>query len=114
MAPVAHQAAAYDVLRGTDQATIASFSISVEDAVAGRRYSAIITDDPGPPPGYPPSLGRYYRLCPQPLLAGVPAGLFLPVAGINIRPAAVWLPDGSESCQAAVAILDGAGQEGRR
>jgi len=114
MAPVAHQDAAYDVLRGTDQAAIASFSISVADAVAGRRYSAIITDDPGPPLGYPPSLRRYYRPCPQPLLAGVPAGLFLPVAGINIRPAAVWLPDGSESCQAAVAILDGAGQEGRR
>ena len=114
MVPVAHQDAAYDVLRATDQAAIASFSTSVADAVAGRRYSAIITDDPGPPLGYPPSLGRYYRLCPQPLLAGVPAGLFLPVAGISIRPAAVWLPDGSESCQAAIAILDGAGQEGRR
>jgi hypothetical protein len=114
MAPVAHQDAAYDVLRGTDQAAIASFRTSVADAVAARRYSAIITDDSGPPLGYPASLSRYYRRCPQPLLAGVPASVFFPVAGINIRPAAIWLPDGSESCQVAVAILDGAGQEGRR
>jgi hypothetical protein len=110
MAPAAHQDAVYDVLRATDRAAIASFQASVADAVAARRYSAIITDGPGPPVGYPSSLSRYYLQCPQPLLAGVPAGLFRPVAGLGVRPAAVWLPRGSESCQAAVAILDGAGQ----
>ena len=115
MAPTAHQDAAYDVLRGTSQAAIASFRSSVAAAVAARRFSAIITDGPGLPQGYPPWLSRYYRLCPQPLLAGVPAALFSPVAGISARPAALWLPvGGSLSCQAAVSLLDGAGTGGRR
>ena len=111
MAPAAHQDAAHDVLRASDQAAIASFRSSVADAIAARRYSAIITDGPGPPPGYPPSLSRYYRECPQPLLAGVPAALFRPVAGISARPASIWLPRDSVSCQAAVRVIDGAGKE---
>ena len=112
LTPVAHQDAAYDVLRASDQAAIASFTVSAADAVAGRRFSAIITDGPGPPLGYPSSLGRYYRQCPQPLLAGDPAAVFRPVAGVSARPAALWLPLGdSESCQAAVSVLDGAGKE---
>jgi hypothetical protein len=111
MAPAAHQDAAHDVLRGSDQAAIASFRASAADAVAARRFSAIITDGPGPPPGYPPSVSRYYRLCPQPLLAGVPAAMFRPVAGIGARPASLWLPRGRGSCQAAVSVLDGAGKE---
>ncbi len=115
MALAAHQDAAYDVLRGTNQAAIASFRSGVAAAVAARRFSAIITDGPGLPQGYPPSLSRYYRLCPQPLLARVPAGLFRPVAGISARPAALWLPlGGSLSCQAAVSLLDGAGTGGSR
>jgi hypothetical protein len=109
MAPAAHQDAAYDVLRGTNQAAIASFRDSTAAAVTARRFSVIVTDGPGPPLGYPSSLSRYYRLCPQPLLAGVPAALFRPVAGISARPAALWLPLGSSvSCQAAVNILGGA------
>ena len=87
MAPAAHQDAAYDVLRGTDQAAIASFRAQRAAAVAARRFSAIITDGPGLPQGYPASLGRYYQRCPQPLLAGVPAALFRPVAGVSVRPA---------------------------
>jgi Dolichyl-phosphate-mannose-protein mannosyltransferase len=106
MAPAAHQDAAYDVLRASDQAAIASFRRSVADAIAAHRFTAIITDGPGPPLGYPPSLTRYYRPCPQPLLAGLPADVFRPVAGIGIRPAAVWLPRGQGSCPAAVRILD--------
>ena len=94
MTPTAHQDAAYDVLRATDQTAIASFRRSAANAVAAHRFSAIITDGPGLPLGYPPSLGRYYRQCPQPLLAGVPAALFRPVAGVGIRPASVWLPRG--------------------
>jgi len=111
MTPAAHQDAAHDVLRASDQAAIASFRDSVADAVAARRFSAIITDGPGAPPGFPPSLGRYYHQCPQPLLAGVPAAVFRPVAGISARPASLWLPRGSGSCQAAVSVLDGAGKE---
>ncbi|HEY1624440.1 MAG TPA: glycosyltransferase family 39 protein [Streptosporangiaceae bacterium] len=112
MTPVAHQDAGYDVLRATDQVAIARLSASAADAFAAHRYSAVITDGPWLPPGIPAALSVYYRQCPQPLLAGVPASLFLPVAGINVRPAEVWLPDGAGSCQAAVAILDGTGQEG--
>ena len=108
MAPTAHQDAAYDVLRATDQAAIASFTRSAASAVAARQFSAIITDSPGVPLGYPPSLSRYYRQCPQPLLAGVPAALFDPVAGVLARPAYVWLPAGRGSCAAAVRVLDGA------
>jgi hypothetical protein len=105
--PVAHQDAAYDVLRASGQGPAGRFRHSAAEAVASRRFSAIITDDPGPPPGYPSSLGRYYRVCPQPLLAGVPAALFRPVGGASVRPRFVWLPvDGSRSCTAAVRLLD--------
>jgi hypothetical protein len=113
LAPTAHQDAAYDVLRATDQTAIASFRRSAANAVAARRFSAIITDGPGVPLGYPSSLSRYYRQCPQPLLAGVPAALFLPVAGAKVRPAYVWLPPGSGSCDAAVSLLDGPAKESR-
>jgi hypothetical protein len=106
MAPTAHQDAAYDVLRATDQTAIASFLRSAADAVTARRFSAIITTGPGLPLGYPPSLPQYYEQCPQPLLAGVPAGVFAPVAGGDARPAVLWLPRGG-SCLAAVSILDG-------
>jgi hypothetical protein len=105
--PVAHEDAALDVLRATDQAAIASFRRTAAAAVATRAFSAIITDGPGLPAGYPASLGRYYRECPQPLLAGVPAALFRPVAGVQDRPVTVWLPRGSGSCQVAVGRLDG-------
>jgi hypothetical protein len=111
--PTAHQDAAYDVLRATDQTAIASFTRSAADAVAARRFSAIITDGPGLPFGYPASLSRYYEQCPQPLLAGVPGTVFVPVAGVDTRPAVLWLPRGSASCQADVSLLNGAGPEGR-
>ena len=105
--PVAHQDAAYDVLRATDQAAIASFKRSVSAALAAQRFSAVITDSPGWPLGYRPALGRYYQRCPQPLLAGVQAAVFEPVAGIAGRPAFVWVPRGSGSCPAAVRALTG-------
>jgi hypothetical protein len=112
--PTAHEDAAHDVLRATDQTAIASFRRSAANAVATRRFSAIITDGPGLPLGYPSSLNRYYRLCPQPLLAGVPAALFRPVAGVDARPVSVWLPQGGRSCQTAVSLLDGAVTKGRQ
>jgi hypothetical protein len=105
--PTAHQDAAADVLRATNQAAITSFNSSVAAAVVGRRFSAIITDGPGLPPGYPSWLTRYYLQCPQPLLAGVPAALFRPVAGVPVRPEAVWIPHGRGSCAAIVNLLNG-------
>jgi hypothetical protein len=113
MAPVAHQDAAYDVLRASDQAAIASFRRSATEAVDARRFSAIITDGSGQPFASPPSLSQYYYQCPQPLLAGVPAALFLPVAGAEVRPMHVWLPRGGGSCATAVSILDGTAKESR-
>jgi hypothetical protein len=113
MAPAAHQDAAYDVLRASDQAAIASFRRSATEAVAARRFSAIITDGPGPPFANPPSLSQNYYQCPQPLLAGVPAALFLPVAGVKVRPGYIWLPRGGRSCAAAVSVLDGTAKAGR-
>jgi hypothetical protein len=107
MAPTAHEDAAHDVLRATNQTAIASFRRSAASAVATHRFSAIITDGPGVPAGYPSTLSRYYRQCPQPLLAAVPGARFRPVAGVRIRPAWVWLPRGSNSCPAVVRLLDG-------
>jgi len=112
MAPAAQEDAAHDVLRASDQAAIDSFRRSAARAVTGRRFSAIITGSPGPPFANPASLSRYYHRCAQPLLAGVPAGVFVPVAGADVRPEYVWLPRGGVSCATAVRLLDGAGGEG--
>ncbi|HEX4253699.1 MAG TPA: glycosyltransferase family 39 protein [Streptosporangiaceae bacterium] len=120
MAPTAHEDAAHDVLRATNQTAIASFRRSAAQALATHRFSAIITDGAGVPPGYPETLGRYYHQCPQPLLAGVPAARFRPVAGVQIRPVSVWLPrlpEGtreSKSCPAVVRLLDGTADGGHR
>ena len=113
MAPVAQEDATHDVLRASDQAAIASFRQSAAHAIAERRFSAIVTGGAGPPFANPPSLSRYYHRCAQPLLAGVPAGVFLPVAGAKVRPEYVWLPRGGGSCATAVRLLDGARMEGR-
>ena len=114
MTPVSQEDAAHDVLRAADQAAIASFRRSAARAVAERRFSAIITGSPTPPFANPPSLGRYYHRCAQPLLPGVPADVFLPVAGARVRPEYVWLPWDGDSCATAVRLLDGAREEGRR
>ena len=76
--------------------------------MAARRFSAIVTDNAEPPDGFPRDLMRYYRRCPQTLLAGVPPAVFQAVAGLPGRPAYVWLPVGGASCAAAVRALDGA------
>ncbi len=112
MAPIAQEDAAHDVLRASDQAAIASFRRSSAHAVGERRFSAIITGGPGTPFADPPSLGRYYHECAQQLLAGIPADVFVPVAGASVRPEYVWLPRGGVSCATAVRLLDGAPGEG--
>lgn len=113
MAPAAaHEDAAYDVLRGSGLSAITGFTRSAEHAIATYQYSAIILDSQTPPQGYEPWLSLYYRECPQPLLAGVPAAEFRPLAGvITSRPFSVWLPKGRGSCPATVKILDGSGKE---
>jgi Dolichyl-phosphate-mannose-protein mannosyltransferase len=103
---VAHQGATDDVLRASDPAVIASFWRSTARAVAARRFSAIVTENAGPPDGFPPDLGRYYRRCPQTLLPGLPPAVFQPPAGPPGRPVYVWLPAGA-SCAATVRVLNG-------
>jgi hypothetical protein len=104
---VAHQGAADDVLRASDPAGRAIFETSAARAVAARRFSAIVTENAGPPDGFPRDLMRYYRRCPQTLLPGVPPALFQAVAGPPGRPVYVWLPVGGASCAATVRALDG-------
>ena len=105
---VAHQGATDDVLRASDPAVIASFRRSAARAVATRRFSAIVTENAGPPDGFPPDLVRYYRRCPQALLPGVPQAVFQPVAG-PARTAGLRMASGrGASCAAAVRALNGA------
>ena len=111
--PVEDRAAAADVLRATNQVAIGSFTRSAGRAVAARRFSAIITELGGDLAGFPAGLDRFYRRCPQPLLAGVAPAVFRPVAGAPARPMTVWLPDGRGSCAAAVHDLDGSGGDRR-
>jgi hypothetical protein len=66
-----------------------------------------VTENAGPPDGFPADLGRYYRRCPQALLPGAPQAVFQPVAGPPGRPAYLWLPPGA-SCAAAVSVLNDA------
>jgi hypothetical protein len=105
---VAHQGAADDVLRASGTTGTVSFRSSAARAVAARRFSAIVTENAGPPDGFPRDLTRYYHRCPQTLLRGVPPAVFQAVAGPPGRPTYVWLPTGGASCAAAVRALDGA------
>ena len=110
---VAHQGATDDLLRASGPAGMANFRSSAARAVAARRFSAIVTENAGPPDGFPPDLRRYYRRCPEMLLPGVPQARFQPVAGPPGRPAYVWLPAGAAaSCAATVRALDGSPVDG--
>ncbi len=104
MAPAAHPAAVYDVLRATDKAGIASYRHSAEEAVTTRRFSAFISDSPGLPLDGPPSLLKDYHECVQ----AVPT-LFVPAAGsTRLQAVELWIPRSGVSCQAAFSIFDGA------
>ena len=104
---VEDQIAAADVLHGKDRAAIVAFTDSVAAAVATRRFSAIITELPKDLRGFPPDLPRYYQLCPQMPLAGVPPAPFSPGPGGEGHSVSVWVPVGGESCAAAVRALEG-------
>jgi hypothetical protein len=101
MAPVAHPAAVSDVLGSTDRTARASFRRSAEEAVTTHRFSAFITDSLEPPLFNPSALGRDYHECVQPAPT-----LLVPVARHAPRPAVVWIPWGSVSCQTALSILE--------
>jgi hypothetical protein len=105
-APAAVPGAVYDVLRATDKAGITSYRRSAYEAVKARQFSAIIASGAGRPLYNPPNIIQDYQECLQPLPAG-PATLLVPVAGSSPRPAVVWIPRGSGSCQDAISILDG-------
>jgi hypothetical protein len=104
---VEDQIAAADILRASDRTAIRIFTHSIASAVAARRFSAIITEQDPDLRGFPPDLPRYYRRCPQMLLADVPPALFRPIADSVSRPVSVWLPVGRGSCAMAVRVLDG-------
>jgi hypothetical protein len=106
MAPAAVPGAAFDVVRATDRGGITSYRHSARQAVKARQFSAIITESPGRPLYNPPNLAQDYQECLQPLPAG-PATLLVPVPGSRPRPAVVWIPRGSGSCQDAISVLDG-------
>ncbi|MCW2877462.1 MAG: hypothetical protein JWQ95_1562 [Sphaerisporangium sp.] len=97
--PVAHRAAAHDVLRGTNRAAREQLERSIVRAVAERRFAAIVVEQPADLTGFPPDLTRYYRRCPQRLLADVPDMVFRPVDGAPLRPATLLLPLGRGSCE---------------
>jgi hypothetical protein len=109
MAPTATPGAVFDVVRATDKAGIDSYRNSAREAVKTRQFSAIITVSPGHPLYNPPNLFHDYQECVQPLPAG-PDTLLVPVSdsvGSRLRPAVVWIPRGSGSCQHAISVLNG-------
>jgi hypothetical protein len=97
--------AAADVWNSTFQRPKTVFMTSLTQAVAGQRYSAIITQFQRDLRGFPADLPRYYHLCPQTLLDGALSVPFPPNA--TAYPVSVWLPIGhGPSCAAVARMLD--------
>jgi len=111
MTPFAHPGAVFDIVRATDPPGIESYRTSAEKALAAHQYSAIISNSPGRPLFNPPNLTKEYQECQQPLPAG-PGTLLVPVAGGAARPAVVWIPRGSGTCQSVISVLN-SGKAGR-
>jgi Dolichyl-phosphate-mannose-protein mannosyltransferase len=108
MAPAATPGAVFDVVRATDKAGIESYRHSAREAVKDQQFSAIIAASLGHPLYNPPNLVQDYQECLQPLPAG-PGTLLVPVSdseGSRLRPAVVWIPRGSGSCQDAISVLN--------
>jgi hypothetical protein len=97
------QVAAADILRASDQTAKTIFTQSIASAVAQQRFTAIITQLGMDLRGFPADLRRYYRRCPQVLVAGVPPAPFTP--GADEWTVSVWLPVGRGSCAAAIRAL---------
>ncbi|HEX9043270.1 MAG TPA: glycosyltransferase family 39 protein [Trebonia sp.] len=103
MAPAAVQGAAYDVMRATNKAGIASYMDSAAAAVKAGQFSAIISSGDGRALFNPPGLLQYYQECLQALPAG-PATLLFPMGRRQPVPAVVWIPRGG-SCQHVLSVL---------
>jgi hypothetical protein len=101
--PTEDQVAAADVLHAASQQAIAGLTGSVAQAVAARRYRAIITEFGGDLRGFPADLGSYYHRCPQTPLDGLLSVPF--TANAQALPVTVWLPDGQGSCAAVTRTL---------
>jgi hypothetical protein len=99
------QLAAVDVLRASDPAAAADFTRSVAREVATQQFSVIITEINGDLRGFPASLPRYYRRCPQMPLAGLQPAPFR--RGDGAQPVSLWLPVGRGSCAAVARALAG-------
>jgi hypothetical protein len=104
---VEDQVAAADILRASDPTAKAIFTGSVAQAIAGRRFTAIITQLARDLRGFPADLPRYYRRCPQMPLVSVPPAPFRSSPGAGGGPVYVWLPVGGGSCAAVVGALGG-------
>jgi hypothetical protein len=102
--PTEDQIAAADVLRASDQRAKAIFMASLAQAVAAKKFSAIITEFYRDLRGFPAGLRRYYHRCPQAPLDGLLSVPFSP----NVRPlpVSVWLPVGRGSCAAVARMLE--------
>jgi len=110
MAPAAHPDAVHDMLRATNQEAIAAYRRSAEEAVRARQFSAIITDRRGLPLDSPPGFLQDYQECVQPLTAGNPVTLPVPIEWRHARPVVVWIPRGRGSCRVALRALGGGGR----
>lgn len=102
--PADDQIAAADVLRASDQRAKTIFMSSLAQAVAARKFSAIITEYSRDLRGFPANLGRYYHRCPQSPLDGMLSVPFSPNA--QVLPVSVWLPAGRGSCGAVTRMLE--------
>jgi Dolichyl-phosphate-mannose-protein mannosyltransferase len=97
--------AAADVLRASARSPKRIFMASLSQAVAGQRFSGIITEFHRDLRGFPADLPRYYHRCPQTPLDGV---LSIPFpSNATALPVSVWLPIGhGPSCAAVARTLE--------
>jgi hypothetical protein len=103
--PTEDQVAAADVLHSSDESAKAAFTASLDRAVSGQQFSAIITEFHRDLRGFPADLSRYYYECPQTPLDGAVSVPFSAKAGA--LPVFVWLPIGhGRSCAAVARTLE--------
>lgn len=86
----AHDMAIRDVLRGPRRPEIGAFVAELEQALAERRFAAVVLDDRVWEEELP-ALGRSYRLARH-LFGPGSEGVFVPVTGALARPDLVYLP----------------------
>jgi hypothetical protein len=103
--PTEDTVAAADVWRASIQNPKTIFMTSLTRAVAGQRFTAIISEFHRDLRGFPADLPRYYHRCPQTPLDGALSVPFPPNA--TAFPVSVWLPIGhGPSCAAIARTLE--------